>query len=85
MTVPLPKICCVIKMGRPRVELGANRLKAECSTTELASRCAEKSDFLNIAQLYKFKQDFKYETWLRRLLELSMSLLVRYIADLHPY
>ncbi len=29
-------------MGRPRVELGANRLKAECSTTELASRCAQK-------------------------------------------
>ncbi len=24
-------------MGRPRVELGTNRLKAECSTTELAS------------------------------------------------
>jgi hypothetical protein len=24
-------------MGRPRVELGASRLKAECSTTELAS------------------------------------------------
>jgi hypothetical protein len=27
-----------LDMGRPRVELGASRLKAECSTTELASR-----------------------------------------------
>ncbi len=25
-------------MGRPRLELGTNRLKAECSTIELATR-----------------------------------------------
>ena len=70
-------------MGRPRFELGTSRLKAECSTAELASRCALKnSDFPSIAQPYELSQiNSKSGIWHQKSLERSMSPLAIHGVD----
>jgi hypothetical protein len=45
-------------MGRLGFEPKTNRLKAECSTAELATHCAFRTQFINVTSIFQKSKKF---------------------------